>query len=133
MQKMVIPCEDGTEYLTRLRILQTPWFGVYLHDLSGVDKEPPHDHPWDFYSFILKGEYSEQVHPAPFVHLDIGKYRRTWKPLSWHKMEKEWAHRIFYVAPGTKSLIFVGKRTREWGFHVDGQWQPWHEFEEKMT
>lgn len=129
MQRMTIPCEDGTEYLTRLRVVQTPWFGVYLHDLKAPDKEAPHDHPWDFYSIILRGYYTETVWPVPNVSMDIDKYTRTWRMFSWHKMEKEWAHRIWFVAPGTKSLILVGKRSRNWGFFEDGQWIPWQEYE----
>lgn len=130
MQRMTIPCEDGTDYLTRLRIVQTPWFGVYLHDLMGPDKDDPHDHPWDFYSFIVKGAYTETVHPAPAVDLSIGKYTRTWRQFSWHRMDRYWAHRIWYVAPGTKSLIFVGKRSRTWGFYKDGEWIPWETYED---
>lgn len=39
----------GNTYLRRWRIIQTPWFGVFLHRiyLNDNDREV-HDHPWNF-------------------------------------------------------------------------------------
>lgn len=131
MQRMTIPCENGLDYLTRLRLVQTPWFGVYLHDLYEPDGDrDPHDHPWNFTSIILRGYYTEVVYPAPNVSLEIGRYTRTWRMFSRHKMTTDMAHRIFFVAPKTKSLILVGKRSRNWGFFTDNGWVSWQEYEE---
>jgi hypothetical protein len=55
---------DGDPYLDRLRIVQTPLFGIYLHHIHRADREPfPHDHPWWFASLVLTGSYSETVWP----------------------------------------------------------------------
>ncbi len=43
--RMTIPCKDGLLYLTRLRVVATPWFGVYVHDIHEDDGDrDPHDH-----------------------------------------------------------------------------------------
>lgn len=123
MQRMTIPCEDGTEYLTRLRIVQTPWFGVMMHDLLGPDKEDLHDHPWSFVSFILRGSYTERVDRSP-GYAGKTRYVRTWNRWSWHKMDANWAHRIERISPGTRSIIFTGKRKRDWGFWVPAGFGP---------
>ena len=55
---------EGDPYLDRLRIIQTPWFGVYLHHIHRPDSDPdPHDHPWAFASLVLTGSYRELVWP----------------------------------------------------------------------
>ena len=52
----------GDPYLDRLRIIQTPWFGLYLHHIHRPDREPdPHDHPWWFASLVLTGWYEEEL------------------------------------------------------------------------
>lgn len=124
MQRMTIPCESGEIYLARLRIVQTPWFGVYLHDINEPDADrDPHDHPWTFYSLVLRGSYTEELHPYP--HVDNTVIRpQTWRRWSLHRMGRETAHRITYAAPGLRTLIFTGPRRRNWGFYT----QPWGGF-----
>lgn len=120
---------DGSLYLWRLRIVQTPWFAVYLHAIHRPDHDQElHDHPWDFVSLVLRGSYIEQTpccEGCPF---------RRHRLVRWINSKRaEDAHRIVRVdrAP-TWTLVFCGRRRREWGFHVLGEnqmrWVPWHEF-----
>ncbi len=37
-------------------------FGAALHHFTGTDKGGPHDHPWAFTTYILKGGYTEKVY-----------------------------------------------------------------------
>lgn len=131
MARMTIPCENGLKYLTRLRIIQTPWFGVYLHNLYEPDADRDmHDHPWEFISIILRGGYTEIVNPIPHV-MDTPAYnfKRRWNRWSWHKMSTDKAHRILSVDDGTISLILVGRRKRSWGFYTPEGWVDWREYE----
>lgn len=51
---------DPDPYLDRLRLVQTPLFGLYLHHIHRPDREPdPHDHPWWFASLVLTGPRRE--------------------------------------------------------------------------
>jgi hypothetical protein len=60
------PVQGRADYLVRLRIVQTPWFGIYLHDIHEDDGDrDPHNHPWSFLSFVLRGYYTERVYPDP--------------------------------------------------------------------
>lgn len=113
-----IMCTDNRDldalYLKRLRIIQTPWFALYLHHILEADHDPdPHDHPFNFWSLVLRGGYFERLYPgresrdSSVVHY--------W-PMSFHKMSKYAAHRITDIRPNTWTLIFVGRRTQDWGY-----------------
>lgn len=129
MERLDIPCQDGLVYLTRLRIIQTPWFGLYLHDINAPDSDPhPHDHPWTFVSIVLRGHYVEEFHPYPNVSPQFYVRTNTWRRGSIHRMGRESAHRIIEAAPGLKTLILVGRRKRDWGFFTDAGWVQWEDY-----
>lgn len=121
--------KNGSLYLDRLRIVQTPWFGVYLHHIARPDLDrDPHNHPWKFASFVLRGGYSE------YVYSDVagGLYtceKRSWRPFSFHRLGLADAHRIDAVAPHCVTLVFVGRRVRDWGFWPeDRSYVPWRRY-----
>jgi hypothetical protein len=128
--RMMIPCENGLMYLARLRIIQTPWFGIYLHDIYEPDADrDPHNHPWSFISIVLRGHYIERVWEDPIAHPDVFHSRlharMRW---SWHKMGRKSAHRITEAAPGLKTLILVGPRRSNWGFFTADGYVPWQDY-----
>lgn len=121
----------GETYLDRLRIIQTPYFGVYVHWIHEPDSDrDPHDHPWNFLSFILRGGYTEYIWNNPSYHNDKA-YKRRWLRGTWHKMRRGQAHRIDSLEADTISLIFVGKRQGSWGFYTAQHgWVDWRDYEE---
>jgi hypothetical protein len=133
-QRFMIPCLNGEDYLFRLRIFDTPWFGVYLHDIFEPDGDrDPHNHPWSFVSIVLRGRYEEIVYPQPdqIAHRDyaptyvVKKHGRC----SMHRMDGEAAHRITYAAPGLKTLIIRGPRKpKGWGFFTRNGYVPWQDY-----
>ena len=140
MSTFDIPCVDPDSgeshlYLRRLRIIQTPWFGVYLHEMQAPDYDADlHDHPWSFFTIILKGGYTEFYKHRMRQH-DDEKVIHRWNRWSAHFMDKLAGHRIvgLHEVP-TYTLVFAGPRKREWGFwrtERNGQtWVPWHEYNE---
>jgi hypothetical protein len=123
-QRTVIPCRDGLVYLVRRRVIQTPWFAIYLHDIHEADADrDPHNHPWTFWSMVLRGSYTEQLHTVPYVHLDTWRINH-WGRFSLHRMGRETAHRITEAEPGLKTLVITGRRRSSWGFFT----QPWGGF-----
>ena len=111
--------------LRRWRLIQTPRFALYLHKINLPDRDRPmHDHPFNFWSFILKGGYSERLaitrEVEQFTDPTI-EYRR-WPPMSFHKMPVGMCHNIDVLhATPTWSLVFVGRRQQDWGFILPGQ------------
>lgn len=126
--RMTIPCDNGLMYLARLRIIQTPWFGIYVHDIYEPDSDrDPHNHPWSFISIVLRGHYTETVYPESDVHSEPttkDHYR-----FSMHKMGRRSAHRITHACPRLKTLILVGPRRSGWGFFTDAGYVPWQRYE----
>jgi hypothetical protein len=103
-------------YLRRLRIVQTPWWALYLHFILEPDYDRhPHDHPANFWTFILRGGYQEvlyrQVGGTPLV--------QTWRRWSLHKMSIRHAHQITLLTPGTRTLVLFGRRQKGWGFWTE--------------
>lgn len=115
--------KPGDPMMHRWRLIQTPWFGVYVHFIYREDLDPvPHDHPWQFWSLILRGGYTEELHLDPRdrdgkVLIANGIPRWTW-----HHFPLERAHRIVYVLPRTVTLCIVGRKRRVWGFYDNHVW-----------
>lgn len=114
MQKFEVPDYDEPErnYLTRWRLIQTPWFGIYLHKLDGPDPRPTlHDHPWGFLSLILRGGYAEW-------RLDPNTGDEVRREHRWlNRLRAFDAHSIVHLfRVPTWTLMFVGARRRRWGY-----------------
>jgi len=132
MQRMTIPCFDGTDYLVRLRVVQTPWFGIYLHDIHKDDGDrAPHNHPWSFLSFVVRGNYTEWLYPEPLSRPEhyVEQTHGRWTV---HRMGRIAAHRIVEAAPGLKTLIVTGPRQASWGFFVGGKHIDWSDYEREI-
>ncbi len=99
---------------TRWRIIHTPWFGIYLHRWNKPDPRPTfHNHPWNFFSIILRGVYSER-------RLSDDKKHWILAVVKWLNIVKRTDfHTVFEVRPGTLSLMFVGKTHEDWGYWLD--------------
>jgi hypothetical protein len=106
--------------LERWRLVQTPWFGVYVHFIFREDLDRvPHDHPWRFRSLVLRGGYVEELHERPGDGRSRLVARRRWRT---HRFPLHHAHRIVQVVPGTVTLVVVGRKVRVWGFYEGERW-----------
>lgn len=116
-------------YLVRWRLLQTPWFAIYLHKICQPDQDRHlHDHPWPFVSIVLRGGYDE-VRPHGYRS---GARVGEWWPARYEKRRgclsiafrrSTDLHRIsrLHRRP-TWTLLLVGPRRRDWGYSVGGRW-----------
>jgi hypothetical protein len=131
MRRMILRRADEIAYLNRLRLVQTPWFGLYLHRMDAPDPGIDlHDHPWPFMSIVLRGGYDEyraEIRAAtamanfaetwPTTCTPGHVNRRGW--LSVRRMRADECHSIFRLhRTPTWTLMIVGRRFRDWGFYV---------------
>lgn len=118
---------EGDPYLDRLRIIQTPWFGIYLHHIHRPDKDrDPHDHPWAFASIVLAGAYTERVWPDKHdPGRSVIRHRPRW---SRAHLGRQAAHIITSLDGPLWTLVLTGPRRAEWGFWADGEFVPWREY-----
>ena len=87
-------------------------FNIFLHQFMQSDEPVFHDHPWSYFTIILKGGYWE--------HTPEGKF---WRGPGHFRFNRVGYHWIECPEPGkTWTLFFRGKKNREWGFFVEGEW-----------
>lgn len=110
----------GHVHFRRYRLLQTPWFAIYIHQICKSDEDAdPHDHPWNFQSFILEGSYTEDYWNQPEYIRQIKQHYMG----DVIKHHAEDVHKITLVSQEVWTLVFTSGREREWGYRLyDGTW-----------
>lgn len=104
----------GDGYLHRFQILMTPWFSIFFHRIYRADNQRDlHDHPWNFFSIILRGWYGENVPREDSRGQEYVK--RRW--FNFKVAEDRHSIRTVSRVP-VWSLVFTGRRRRTWGFWV---------------
>lgn len=96
-----------------------------LHHIATPDHDRElHDHPWDFYSLVLRGGYIERRPKYPtenwfnWEHNEIGI--ETWRlPGSLAFRRHTDRHRITHVLPDTWTLVITSPKRHEWGFYTE--------------
>jgi hypothetical protein len=115
LQKFDVKIPGDRILLRRWRVVLTPLFGVYVHELRTADPDRDcHDHPWTFRSWVLSGGYVEEVREQDGSKHNVYRHRG-----SIHTMPLWRAHRIKAVQPNTVTLVIVGRRRKVWGFFED--------------
>jgi hypothetical protein len=98
-------------------------FNVFIHQFMQSDRPVLHDHPWWFFSIILKGGYWE--------HLEDGS--RKWRGPGSMRFNGGSYHWIEIEEPGKTWTLFIRGRTiRDWGFLHEGQWMYWDTYLKMM-
>ena len=96
------------EVFYRFTLMKTPWFNLYLHRLWAPNPHPQcHDHPWWFYTLILKGGYLETQEGVVWTWRSPGTI--LYRPA-------EFKHNVVTLKTPVWSLVLTGPREREWGF-----------------
>lgn len=103
-------------YLKRFYLIRSPWFGVFIHQFWSSDEEDVHCHPWNNFTFVLRGGYHE--------HNASGEC--YWRPPGFFRFRQaEVFHRIS-VGPHSRghawSLFVTFRRYRKWGFMTKEGW-----------
>lgn len=121
-------------YMERYWLFQTRWLSCRVHVILRSDNERDlHDHPWNYWTVILRGGYVE-VTPNPFRLRN-----EAWNPIY---QRSEWIgpgrvlsrratdqHRLELPAVRTAlTLFFTGPKLRSWGFHTAAGFVPWREY-----
>jgi hypothetical protein len=129
MERRDIKPQDK-DYLIRWIVLQCPWFSVYVHKfLSSDDERALHDHPWNFFSIILKGAYKEHCWMNKYGNPTVCNIRKMG---SIGYREANWKHRVELITPTVWTLMLVSPRKRaKWGFWPKANWCWWRTYNQK--
>jgi hypothetical protein len=92
-------------------------FNIFVHKFCKGDPGDLHDHPWPYFTLILRGGYYEWI---PGKDGEIRKWRgpghfRFCGASSYHRIEL-----VDGITPWT--LFMPGPQQREWGFLVNNTW-----------
>jgi len=92
-------------------------FNIFVHKFCKGDPGDLHDHPWPYFTLILKGGYYEWI---PGKGGEVRKWRgpghfRFCSAQSYHRIEL-----VDGITPWT--LFMPGPQQREWGFLVNNTW-----------
>ena len=138
----VITGQDGSPYLLRRTVVETPWFAVLHHTFLRSDADRCcHDHPWSFASLILSGGYYEESEDAS------GARSVAWRgPGALLFRKATHRHRVILpnavglptgaepagpdrsqTLPSTSLVVRLAK-SREWGFWTREGWRKWTDF-----
>ena len=91
-------------------IWTTPVGTLRLHNILRSDNDRHlHDHPWDYWSLLIRGEYIEHQAHGARVH-------RRAPSLAFRRAET--AHRLEVIRPAW-TIVSTGPRRREWGFWTE--------------
>ncbi len=131
-RKIIMGCEsrgDGeSPYLVRWTLLDTPRGKLYLHRFIRSDNTELHDHPWDFWTIILRNGYIEEL-PTRWER----RRRRRRRPGQVLYRPATHAHRVELIdGKEAWTLVWASRPRRDWGFFTWDGWQDWKSyFDEK--
>jgi hypothetical protein len=116
----------GDTFFRRYDLVKTKFGSIYLHRFFRSDRDRClHDHPWSFVSIVLRGGYWEEMFYKGKDENGIIPYWRRPGSILWRPAKT--AHRISINTnkPLPWSLVFVGRRSRSWGFWTVDGWKKW--------
>ncbi len=97
-------------------------FNAFLHKFHKGDPGDVHDHPWPYFTLILKGGYYEYT-PNFENGKMIGETKHWRGPGHFRFCSANSYHRIELVPGITAWTLFMpGPQRQEWGFLVDNKW-----------
>lgn len=105
-------------------------FNIFLHKFLKSDPDDVHDHPWGYFTIILKGGYYEWVGQFNSAGEKIGEIRYWRGPGHFRFCRARQYHRIELV-PGLNcwTLFCPGPQQRDWGFWAKGRgWVQWEQY-----
>jgi hypothetical protein len=100
-----------------------------VHKFLKSDPDDVHDHPWPYFTIILKGGYWE------WIPVFNGHGAKTYEYAVWRSAGSfrfagaETYHRI-ELDPAVEcwTLFMPGIKQRDWGFLVKDRWVQWQEY-----
>jgi hypothetical protein len=98
-------------------------FNVFLHKFLKSDPDEVHDHPWSYFTLILKGGYYEWIPQFDAVGHKTCEVRK-WRGAGHFRISRASSyHRIEVKSGVTAWTLFVpGPHRQQWGFLVNNQW-----------
>lgn len=124
-------------YMMRYIFFKSKYLSIYFHRFLESDQGNPHDHPWDFYTFVLKKGYKERLFQKKGDHGTYQEKTVIRKPGSIAYRPAESVHLVVVdktrtleeIEDAPLTMCIMLRRRRVWGFiemFPDGfKWTSW--------
>ncbi len=110
-----IRSQEGELHFLRYRLFSCPWLRLYIHKICKSDEDAHlHTHPWNFFSFILKGGYRQEVLQHPKETIRYGYQRFGQFDLV--QMGRHEGHRITLDYDPTWTFVIAYGKRDTWGY-----------------
>jgi hypothetical protein len=120
--KKIITRAGDVPLLIRWNLFECKFFSIKIHKLVSSDPACPHDHPWAFITFLLKGGYVEHTLQGSKVY---SRFSLLYRPAHYlHRLE---IHQPVYT------FVITFKKVREWGFQTPAGWVKWFRYNPTNT
>lgn len=124
---------DGELYMERFALFETKYLSMRLHHIVREDRDRHlHDHPWDFASIVLGGNYTE-VRPIASLPSLWRNGQEMCRPverkvgsIAFRRASDR--HMITRVSEGTWTLFITGMYRNKWGFFTPAGKVPYREY-----
>ena len=131
--RVIMDRVNGEPYLERyyvfLRHRNRFPFNIFVHKFLKSDPDDVHDHPWPYFTIILKGGYWEWIPVFNIRGAKVQEYCVWRRPGSFRWASANTYHRIELDPEVTCWTLFMpGRKRREWGFLVKNKWVQWQEY-----
>ena len=104
-------------------------FNIFVHKFLKSDPDDVHDHPWPYFTLILRGGYYEWIPVFDTVGRKIGEVAKWRSPGHFRFSSATSYHRIELDPDVTCWTLFCpGVKQRDWGFLVKNKWVQWQEY-----
>lgn len=121
-------------YLVRYIVFKSKFGGFYIHRFMRSDSSDPHDHPWNFITYIVSGGYTEHFYnreKAEINSQDNGKFSSLWtltynirkagsfafrRATDIHRVVIDCKYSIKEIDQAPLTAVLMFKRQRTWGF-----------------
>lgn len=123
--------DKGRTYLVRYILFKSKWMCIYIHRFLVSDLETFHDHPWNFFTFVIQGGYDEYKIKRKNGLWIEKRIRRKPMSLAYRKatdihrvaVDRNYTEEEMESAPLT--ICVIGPRVREWGFWIGDKVKKW--------
>lgn len=133
-----------TVYLIRYIVFKSKYGCIYIHRFMRSDADDPHDHPWNFWTYILNGEYKEYYYDRDRPKINRNRFIDYWtrvvnvrkkgslayrKATDVHRVVLDRSYDMKDVHKAPFTICFMGPRRREWGFWISsGTFVDWRRY-----
>ena len=137
-RRVIMDRVNDQPYLERYYVFlkDRTWFpfNIFVHRFLKSDPTDVHDHPWSYFTLILRGGYWEWQPVFDSQGRRISEVAK-WRGVGhWRVSPADSYHRI-ELDPTVEcwSLFMPGPHRKDWGFLVRGEWMQWQQYLESKS